>query len=181
MKVKEKNIAFVGEKNGQKIGAIGFDFHNSDFPLTAEFPIFINNFVSYLVDRDSFATTQFECGNPIEINPLPETEKLLVTNPKRKVFELSSEFPVKPFEETYTPGIYEVTQKIGKKENSRLLSVNFPVSESAISNQERVVNMVNNSANSKGGLNLATYLITAVILLLVLEWIIYLRLYGSRY
>ena len=74
-----------------------------------------------------------------------------------------------------------MTQKIGKKENSRLLSVNFPVSESAISNQERVVNMVNNSANSKGGLNLATYLITAVILLLVLEWIIYLRLYGSRY
>lgn len=181
MMLKEKNVAFLGEQNGQKIGAVGFDFHNSDFPLTTEFPIFINNLVSYLVDRDSFSITQYECGNPIEINPLPETEKIFVNDPRKKVFELSSKFPVKPFEETYTPGIYEVSQKIGDKENRRLLSVNFPISESDITDYESQVNVLNNSTTSIGGLNLATYLIIAVILLLILEWIIYLRLYGSRY
>ena len=115
MTVKDNVIAFVGEHNGQKVGAVGFDFHNSDFPLTTEFPIFINNLISYLVERDSFAITQYECGNPIEINPLPETEKIFVINPIKKVYELSSKFPVKPFEETYTPGIYKVSQKVGIK------------------------------------------------------------------
>ena len=181
MTVKDNVIAFVGEHNGQKVGAVGFDFHNSDFPLTTEFPIFINNLISYLVERDSFAITQYECGNPIEINPLPETEKIIVINPIKKVYELSSKFPVKPFEETYTPGIYKVSQKVGDKENIRLLSVNFPISESDISDYSGEVNLKNNSTMSIGGLNLANYLIIAVILLLVLEWIVYLRLYGSRY
>ena len=59
--------------------------------------------------------------------------------------------------------------------------MNFPISESDISDNSGEVNLKNNSTMSIGGLNLANYLIIAVILLLVLEWIVYLRLYGSRY
>ena len=175
LKVGDKTVAFVGDQKGQRVAALDFDLHNTDFPLTAEFPIFVNNLVSYLIDRDASNATAYNCGDSINISPLPEAEKIFIRSPDEKKIELSSEYPVQPFEKSYTPGIYNITQKIGDNTVERLVAVNFPVSESNINlapkvNQKAVLNF-----SSNGGIDLMNYLLALALLFLIGEWIVYLR------
>jgi len=175
LKVKEKQVSFVGEQKGQKVGALGFDLHNTDFPLTTEFPIFINNLISYLIDRDTLTVNQYNCGESVNIIPLPQAEKINVTFPDKIKEELSTKYPVKPFEDTAKPGIYEIKQKLGEKEDSKIIAINFPVIESdisvpQISTRNAPVSLLNN-----GGIDLSYYLLIIALLIIIVEWIVYTR------
>lgn len=175
LKIIDKNIAFAGEFKGQKIGAVGFDFHNSDFPLTLQFPIFINNFISYLIDRDVIGNTKFNCGDSIDIVPLPEAEKIFITNPLKEKVEQSIKYPIKPFDKAFIPGIYTVTQKLSDKEESKLIAVNFPSSESNLSFEQNNSTKINTEGTSRGGINIREFLLLLVFGLIIGEWIMYLR------
>ncbi len=191
LQVNEQPAAFAGELKGQKIGVIGFDLHNSDFPLTLEFPIFINNFISYLIDRDTIGNLQYYCGEQIEINPLPEAEDIYVRNPEGQKNDIGSKYPVKPYDKTSLPGIYKINQRVGDKEVEKLVAVNFPVSESGTN--EFVKSDISASNNQKGssgegngektesissgGLNLLNILLLAVLLIISAEWAVYVRQY----
>ena len=111
IKVEGDNIAFIGEQRGQRLGVLSFDLHQSDMALTTEFPIFINNITSYLIDRDIMTNTQYNCGDNIEIVPLPEAEKIYISPLGGKAVELSSTYPIKPYDKAFNPGIYEIKQK----------------------------------------------------------------------
>jgi hypothetical protein len=175
LKVGDKSVSFVGEQKGQRIGVLGFDLHNTDFPLTPEFPIFVNNLISYLIDRDTMTNTQYNCGDSIGISALPEAEKIFITDPDKKKIELSSKYPIKPFEKSYIPGIYDITQKIGKNQVSKIVAVNFPVSESGIDKGAIENNKTRSSVSSKGGINLKNSLLILVLLFLIGEWIVYIK------
>lgn len=175
IKVGEENASFAGELKGQKIAVVGFDLHDSDFPLTPEFPIFINNLISYLIDRDTMSSTRYSCGEGIDITPLPEAEKLFVTSPDTKKVELSSKYPIRPFEDTYTPGIYEVSQKIGEEEVGKLVAVNFPISESSFNNVEVENSIASSSSSNRGGINLLNSLLMLALLFIMVEWVVYIR------
>lgn len=189
--VNENNVSFAGELKGRKVAAIGFDLHNSDFPLTLEFPVFVNNLISYLMDRDTMSNTQYSCGDEIEINPLPETESVSVKGPDGVNTELSSKYPLKPYEKTSTTGIYEISQKAGDKQIEKLVAVNFPVSESGPAG---IVDTVNSNeteeknateaqdkadsvVNNRGGFNLLNILLLTALIIAAVEWLVYVRQY----
>lgn len=175
LKVGDKNVSFIGEQKGQRVGVLGFDLHNTDFPLTSEFPIFINNLVSYLVDRDASSSTMYNCGDSIDIAPLPEAEKIFITGPDEKKIELSSTYPVQPYDKSYNPGIYNITQKIGEITVEKIVAVNFPVSESNINLAPQANSKVITNISSKGGINVMNYLLALALLVLICEWIVYLK------
>lgn len=183
IKVGEENAAFAGEMKGQKIVMVGFDLHNSDLPLLPEFPIFINNIISFLIDRDTMMTEKFTCGDSIDITPLPEAEKIFVKGPDNSKTELSSKYPIGPFENTRTPGIYEISQKIGEKDSVMAVAVNFPVSESGLSDtgtqdgNENAAGADDNSVGTSGirGVNLLNILLLMALLVILLEWVAYIR------
>jgi hypothetical protein len=183
LKVGDNTAAFSGELKGQKIAVVGFDLHNSDFPLTPEFPIFINNMISYLIDRDTMTGTKYSCGESIDITPLPEAERIFIVNPDNQKKELSSKYPIKPFEDTYLPGIYSISQKVGEEEIGKLIAVNFPVSESNVSSlntenldPEGIGNTASGgNGNNRGGINLFNTLLLLALLVLAVEWVVYLR------
>lgn len=176
-KIGDKEVSFVGEQKGQRIGVLGFDLHNTDLPLTSEFPIFINNLISYLIDRDTLSSNSYNCGESITIDPLPEAEKINVLNPDKVNEEISSKYPVKPYENTVKPGIYEIRQKIGNNEDSKLIAVNFPTTESDISVQKSTSNSVKNSSINIGGISLNFYLLLLALIVIIIEWIFYIRSY----
>lgn len=195
--VGDREAAFAGEFKGQKIAALGFDIHNSDFPLTLEFPIFVNNLISYLIDRDTMAATQYVCGQEIDITPLPEAEKIYVETPDGQSTELGSEYPVKPFERTNLSGIYNISQTVEEKKIEKLIAVNFPVSESGLYNNADYENsgedirpagatagntargsgQESNGAVQRGGINLLNLLLAAALILAIAEWAAYVRQY----
>ncbi|MDP4090332.1 MAG: BatA and WFA domain-containing protein [Bacillota bacterium] len=180
IKVKDNNAAFAGEYKSRKVGALSFDLHNTDFPLTAEFPIFTNSMISYLIDREAVGKESYICGDSIDITALPDAEKITVIDPGKNRFSESSEYPVEPFDKTNTPGIYEIVQKTAKEDVSRLLAVNFPTDESEVPEASGDINNVKSTGKSRGGINLNNILIAAAFLIIVIEWLSYLKLYGSR-
>lgn len=175
LEVGENTVAFAGEKRGQKIAVIGFDLHNTDFPLTLEFPIFINNLVSYLINRDTMTNVKYNCGEEIEINPLPEAEKLFVKDPRETTTEISSKYPIRPYDKTYLPGVYEINQKVGIKFISKLVAVNFPVEESSYQDIEVKNKAVSANTTNRGGINLLNLLIALAIFVITAEWVVWLR------
>jgi hypothetical protein len=176
-KIGEENAAFLGEYKGQKIGLIAFDFQSSDMPLTPEFPIFVNNLMSNLLNRDTISNNQYFCGENVEIIPLPETERLWVTTPKKEKINIENKYPIKPFEKTFEPGVYEVVQKFGENELSKLIAINFPTTESDLLQKAKSINSKGYVTNvSKGGIELRDILIISALIIMVFEWIYYVRL-----
>ncbi|WP_160680691.1 VWA domain-containing protein [Clostridium sp. C8-1-8] len=180
MKAAGSNVAFCGEIKGQKISTIAFDLHNSDMPLTPEFPIFINNLMSYLLDRDTVSGTQYYTGDSIEIVPQPEAEKIWISTPDNEKVELGTKYPLKPFDGAYNPGVYEVHQKIGKNEQTKLIAVNFPTSESDTFKKVASKSVGKGSSEvSKSGMSLSNILLALAVIILLIEWYAYVRIHGK--
>jgi hypothetical protein len=180
MNINDKSVAFAGELKGQRIGAIGFDLHNSDMPITPEFPIFINNLASYLMDRETIVNYQYYCGDSIEILPLPEVEKVVITSPLLENYEINPDDALKVFNNTADTGIYEIYQQQEKGDSIQLMAINFPISESIIPETAVATTAADQVEVSRGGINIKQWLLMIALAIIVIEWLVYLRINGTR-
>lgn len=172
---KTANIAFVGENQGRTYAMIGFDLHNSDFPLYMEFPLLMYNLVNECVQSGMISDYVYNCGDAVSVNTNVDGDLPVVTKPDQSVSELSDyRFN---FNDTKEMGVYSVTQTVRDSENTEYFAVNFPISESKIdthpsmtsSADEKVVTEV------KGIFNLRNFIIVLSLVLLALEWLFSLR------
>ncbi|MCM1105578.1 MAG: VWA domain-containing protein [Blautia sp.] len=149
----EECAGYYGEKDGVKIIVAGFDIRESDFPLTAEFPVFISNAVAFLGDTSLLADNTYEAGEEV-------------------IFHPQADFDVSELEaDTAKAGLYEV----GPKEQREAYVVRFAASQS----EGRLT-----AGGTAGGgeyssrlvkKQLRNVLLAVILLLLVLEWILYVR------
>ena len=180
LKINGETTSFLGETKGRRVAAISFDFHNTDFPLTPEFPIFINNIIGYLANGNFLSKTQYFCGDIIDILPMADTESLLVKNPKGETSGIDIKSTTRVYDNTYTPGIYEILEKNSEGEISNILAVNFPVSESDINNEAENITSKNKDSLSNSGYNIQNYLVALAFAFVLIEWLVYLKMYGRN-
>lgn len=176
--VGNNTAAFYGQSKGRKIVSLNFDLHNTDLTLMVEFPIMINNILSYLLNRNTNFEGQYICGDSIEIAPMSDSDKLWLNYDGKKVGDLSIKYPLKPFDKAYKPGIYEVKQKVGNNEFSKFIAVNFPKEESDLRVSENQQIKQLKDVTVKGGINLKNHLLIAALLLLLMEWLVYVKQNG---
>jgi hypothetical protein len=178
IKVGDKPGVLAGEYDGRKVCIINFDMHNSDFPLTPEFPIFLYNTISYLAESDFGGKTSYYCGESVDINGVPDAESASISLPSGRVENADLKYPVLPFEKTNEIGIYTMLQKAKDREIKNIFAVNFP------SDGESDVNKSLSSVS--GGLSGGTFaygkniqLLLLLILLgaVAIEWVVYTRGY----
>jgi len=62
-------VGYYGEHDGVKTVVVGFDIRESDFPLKAEFPVFISNAIHFLGDTSLLAGNIYEAGEQIVFHP----------------------------------------------------------------------------------------------------------------
>ncbi len=65
-------VGYYGINGDHKEVVIGFDIRESDFALKAEFPVVIAETVSYLADSHLLAKNSYELGEALEFNPSAE-------------------------------------------------------------------------------------------------------------
>lgn len=65
----EQCAGYYGEHNGVKTVAVGFDIRESDFPLKAEFPVFIANALHFLGDTSLLADNIYVAGDRVVFHP----------------------------------------------------------------------------------------------------------------
>ncbi len=155
----EQCAGYYGEHDGVKTVVVGFDIRESDFPLKAEFPIFISNAIHYLGDTSLLAGNIYTAGDRVLFHPQAELD----------VNTLSAE--------TRKAGLYQVDAG-GWAEQ---YVVRFDTGSQS-DGQLTAEGTVRQDAYGSGPVkkNLRNILLAVLLVLLVLEWVLYARQTHSR-
>ena len=73
----EGTVGYFGEHDGIREIVLGFDVRDSEFPLMAEFPIFIADAMNYLADESILAENYITAGNVPRTRPAEDIDKAL--------------------------------------------------------------------------------------------------------
>ncbi|MCM1024934.1 MAG: VWA domain-containing protein [Roseburia sp.] len=155
----EKCAGYYGEHDGIKTVAVGFDIRESDFPLQAEFPVFIANALRFLSDTSLLAGNVYQPGDTVLFHP-------------------QADFDVNTLEaDTKKAGLYLA----GQGETTEPYIVRF----AAGSQSDGRITAESASAGLSGGEGLVkrrlrNLLLALILILLAAEWVLYVRQTGSR-
>ncbi|WP_346931066.1 BatA and WFA domain-containing protein [Clostridium sp.] len=168
--VGNDSVLFLGKHNNQKVAVVNFDFHNTDLPLKAEFPMLIDYICEELI-KSNIVNSNYIGGEDIEINGSSEYDKLILTTPSGRVHTIENNSILK---ENLELGVYDV----GDNNHSfnEIFSVNFPSSEEGNIMDDTIEDIEtrpNNKGSIKGMLNITPYIISLIMLLIIVEWILY--------
>lgn len=159
-----------------RIAELTFDIHHSDLPLRADFPILVQNLLSYLLPG-GFENQAFALGSSVTLAAEPSASEVDVTTPSGHVDRLKP--PFGPFTDTVAPGVYSVRQVVPGGERVSRFVVQFqnpalsrvaPGAAAIPFEEERAAP----GPVPRGVLELWPYLAGAALLLLVAEWFVYL-------
>ena len=135
-------LLFVAERPEGRLAVLTFDLRDSDLPLQVAFPILTANLADWLLPQGAaqFPAT-VQPGDPVPIQPDPETTEVIVTAPDgtRHALPVGEKPPV--FAATDRLGVYLVEQldRSGASLQSAVLAVNlFDEAESDIAPREVV-------------------------------------------
>lgn len=145
---------YYGEHDGVKTVVVGFDIRESDFPLKAEFPVFISNAIHYLGDTSLLTDNIYEAGEQIVFHP-------------QSYFDVSTLTA-----ETKKAGLYEVTagdvtERYVVRFATESQSDGTVVAEGTVSDTSYDDRLVKKQ--------LRNVLLVMSLILMVLEWILYVR------
>ena len=150
----EQCAAYYGEHDGIKTVVVGFDIRESDFPLKAEFPVFMANAIRFLGDTSLLADNVYEAGETVLFHPQADfdVDSLRAETKKAGLYEAAAGDITEQ---------YVVRFAAGSESDGRLTAAGT-VPENSYS-----------GALVKRPLRSAVLI--AVLLLLALEWILYVR------
>lgn len=106
----ETPLLIAGEQGSRRVAALSFDLHDSDFPLQPGFPVLMFNLVNWFLPPPVAGNAQVAPDTPVSIAAWPGVSRITITAPGQQPVTVAPPFPVAPFAQTDTPGIYEVTQ-----------------------------------------------------------------------
>ena len=170
------DVAFSGEKDGQKITVFGFDVHNSELPLKMEFPLLMYNIINDNVTTGMLTTNVVNIGDGIQINAKADKMLPVITKPDASEVSLSDYRIV--FTGTDEVGVYSVTQSEDRfSGEEEYFAANFPSSESFVESVPSMNEDQNTDVkkSASADLDLKNIVIVLILLLLGVEWIAYLR------
>ncbi|MCM1049251.1 MAG: VWA domain-containing protein [Clostridiales bacterium] len=149
-----KCVGYYRETGNHKEIVVGFDIRESDFPLRAEFPIFLANAMLYLSDTSWLATNVYYAGEEIALQPWAEIDRSSFEKRPAKagLYQLGND----EYQESYVVRFCTSTESDGRK-----------TAESVLDLAGMQLNKVKRTLRN-------VFLLLALILLLV-EWIIYVR------
>lgn len=103
-------MGLYGETNGRKVAVLGFDLHDSDFPLQTEFPILLYRLMEWYFPANGSGVSQVTAGEQVSLSLLPTTETAKVVTAAGKEISIAPPFPPQTLTETAEPGLYTLRE-----------------------------------------------------------------------
>ncbi|MDD6208261.1 MAG: BatA domain-containing protein [Clostridiales bacterium] len=179
---KKASVGFYGSDGTRNIGVLGFDLHQSDLVLQTEYPVMMYQLLEKLTTRKFIPNPVVTAGEEVTVYPSLEGT-FRVTDPEENEGELVDNGVSKTYGDTAYAGIYHISDGQGE---SKSFGVNFPASsESCIDRSGE-----NNTGKEQGGstqakseaqlaaktsIPIRPVLLGMILVLLLAEWIIYVR------
>nr|MCR5213242.1 BatA and WFA domain-containing protein [Eubacterium sp.] len=177
----EKTVAYYGENEGVRQIVLGFDIRDSEYPLMAEFPIFIADGISYLTDESLVRDEYIQAGSMVSLSPSVSKDAKLEENVGNK----KEEIPIGDFIDH--AGLYSLTYKIkssqsdkNDKEVVEYFVARYPISEGDGSGS---ISSMTYAVQAESGVRMSSLRRIALIIaliLLILDWGIYLFRYSLK-
>ncbi len=168
--VGNESVLFLGKHNNQKVAVVNFDFHDTDLPLKAEFPMLIDYICEELIESN-IVNSNYIGGEDIKINGSSEYDELILTTPGGRVHTIKNNSILR---ENIELGVYDVEDS--NHSFNEIFSVNFPSSEEGNIMDDTIEDIearFNNKGSIKGMLNITPYIISLIMLLIIVEWVLY--------
>lgn len=186
MVANQTPLLIAGDNQNRRIATLGFDLHDSDFPLQPDFPIFVYNLVNWFLPPPVGNDGQVSPNTPVTVQTWPGADRVTITAPGPNIqpVTVGPPFPVVPFDKTNTPGIYQVAQSVRGQQRYGAFAVNlFDPLQSRLAPASTLP--ITGSASFTGGGNNAPHVLReiwpwiAALLLLILcaEWWLFSRNY----
>lgn len=121
----ETPLLIAGENANRHVAALGFDLHESDFPLQPSFPILIYNMINWFLPAPVPGDGQVTAGVPVSVQTWPGADKVTIMTPDQRSVVVGPPFPVTPFASTNALGIYQVIQNVRGQARYGAFSVNL--------------------------------------------------------
>lgn len=149
-----KCVGYYRESDGSKEVVVGFDPRESDFPLRAEFPVFLANVMAYLTDTLWLKENVYYAGEEIALQSWAEPDALTFDSRPGKagLYQVGDE----EHQETYVVRFQTATESDGRQ-----------TAESVGSTEDIRIQKVKRAVRN-------LFLLLALVLLVV-EWIVYVR------
>ena len=170
------SAGYIGNYNGRMVAVIGFDLHNTDFPLQTEFPVFMYNLLRKTMSTKITEKIVYSAGETVSIQKKGNAEKAVVTKPDGTKDTYSLESGMAVFSGTSNAGLYYIEEG----DDEMYFTVSFPEDESNIS-EKAVVTFDKNSkteVNKKVSTSVSKKMVVipvlaVLLILLMVEWHIY--------
>ncbi len=152
-----KCVGYYRELDNRKEIVVGFDIRESDFPLRAEFPVFLANAMIYLSDTSWLATNVYYAGEEIALQPWAEPDRSqFESRPGRAgLYTIGNEV----YEEAYVVRFQTATESDGRI----TAGPEVPGNSTHIARRQKVKQTVRH------------LFILLALVFLVVEWIVYVR------
>lgn len=175
----EDCAGYYGENGMRRIICAGFDIHDTDLALSADFPIMIHNMINYALDNGMLTKAAYTTGDKVQISSRDKETDVIVTTPDGSQIELPATLTSKVFADVNIAGVYTVSQVVRGETVSDTFYAAFPVdSESDLTDSESVQGATVGSDDiPSGGTDLRNYVILVLLGLLITEWIFYVKDY----
>ena len=159
----------VAEQGGRRAAVIGFDLHDSNLPMQADFPILMQNLMDYLLPEAVGAVDAAYCGRPVDIAPDEWAVERQVLTPTGKTVPVEGTV----FAETGEIGIYALKEE---RADGRLRITPFVLHMAPSEADLRYVaepgpDSREVTASRQGtGMELRVFFLLAMLLLSMVEW-----------
>lgn len=105
-------LLLAGESNNRRIAVFGFDLHETDLPLQPAFPILMLNLINWFLPAPVGGNGQVVPGSPVTLQTWPGADQVSIIGPDQSPTTVGPPFPVMPYANTNSVGIYQVNQRV---------------------------------------------------------------------
>lgn len=174
------SAGFFGIYDGHRIITLGFDLHQTDFCLQAEFPVLVSDMADYLLNGSLIDQSAYVVGESVVLHGSTRGTELKLISPDGSVEAIAASEASGSYIQLTQMGVYYVSQQVEEVKKVQSFAAGFPVvSESAVTPADQMLAENGQAATLEkkaGILEIRRYILILLLLLLLAEWVVYLRL-----
>ncbi len=170
---------FYGIYDGHRMAVFGFDLHETDFCLQAEFPILISELSGYLLDTGLTEKTSYIAGESIVIHGSGSGSDITIANPDGSLETIPAVEAAGSYLEKNQPGVYRVFQEQEGVQKEQMFAVQFPNgAESTVDSAQSMDSAQEGSSGElrAGARELRSWFLIILLILMGVEWAVYVRI-----
>lgn len=174
------SAGFYGIYDGRRVAVMGFDLHQTDLGLQAEFPVLISGLADYLLDSGLTEETSYTVGDSIMLHGSTRGSELTLVKPGGSKQTMEESEAAGSYVQLTQTGVYEVSQELEGTLKQQKFFAGFPSAlESCVESAQSMMEDSENGVEIQtraGALEIRNYILILLLLLLVGEWILYIRM-----